>query len=153
MWAAQHKLGLHHKHWIYVMWVQKFNSQYTPTSIACATSNVHSNQMRRTSAVWRDILVCMLSGYCLMAYRTGSATHSELMCIISSTCNRDQLAYCSNSKAHNFAQESPIEKIKVPFWSAINVLSGGVLMSVSTKCGEWVVYAEPVTNCKTWYTV
>ena len=52
---------------------------------------------------------------------------------------------CSHSKAHNFAQESLIEKIKVPFWSAINVFSGGILISVSTKCGKWLVYAETVT--------
>ena len=57
-------------------------------------------------------------------------------------CNRDQLAYCSHSKAHNFAQESPIENIKVPLWSAINLLSGGVLISVSLHCGISPIYAE-----------
>jgi len=81
-----------------------------------------------------------------MAYRTGSPTRSEFTRIISTACDRNQVAYCSHSKAHNFAQESPIEKIKVPFWSAINVFSGGVLISVSTKCGKWVVYGERVTN-------
>jgi len=48
-------------------------------------------------------------------------------------------------KLINFAQESRIEKIKVPFSSAINVLSDSVLISVSTKCGEWVVYLERVS--------
>jgi len=28
------------------------------------------------------------------------------------------------------------------------VLSGAVLISVSRKCGEWLVYAEPVTNIR-----
>ena len=67
------------------------------------------------------------------------------MCIISIACDWNQVAYCSHSKAHIFAQESPIEKIKVPFWSAISVFSDGVLISVSTKCDEWVVYPERVT--------
>ena len=40
-------------------------------------------------------------------------------------------------------------KKKVPFSSAINVLFDGVLISVSTKCGKWVVYTERVT----FYTV
>jgi len=80
-----------------------------------------------------------------MTYRTGSPVHSEFMCIISTACDRNQVAYCSHSKAHNFAQESPIEKIKVPFSSAINALFNGVLISVSTKCSEWVVYTEGVT--------
>ena len=66
--------------------------------------------------------------------------------------------YCSLSlqsthttNIHNFAQESPIEKIKVPFRSAINVFSGGVLISVSTKCGEWVVYTERSQLGTPWY--
>ena len=80
-----------------------------------------------------------------MAYQTGSLTSSEFTCILSTACDRNQLAYCSHSKARNFAQESPIEKIKVPFWSAINLLSDSVLMSVSTKCGKWVLYSERVT--------
>jgi len=84
--------------------------------------------MRRISAVLLEILV-------------HSPTRSEFTCIVISACDRNQLAYCS---PHNFAQESLIDKIKVPFWSAINVLSGGVLISVSIKCGEWVVYPERV---------
>jgi len=34
----------------------------------------------------------------------------------------------------------------------MNVLSDGVLISVSTKCGEWVVYPEKVTyfNDNSW---
>ena len=78
-------------------------------------------------------------------YRTGSPTHSEFMRIRSTACDRNQVAYCSHSKAHNFAQESPIEKIKVPFWSAINVFSDGILILASTKCGKWVVYGKTVT--------
>ena len=38
-----------------------------------------------------------------------------------------------HSKAHNFVQESPYERIKVPFYSAINVPSDGVLISASTN--------------------
>ena len=88
----------------------------------------------------------MLSGYCSTSYQTRSPTRSEFTCIILSTsCDRDQLAYCSHSKAHNFAQESPIEKIKVPFWSAINLLSGGVLISVLLYCGVSPIYADLVT--------
>ena len=82
---------------------------------------------------------------CQTAYRTGSPTHSEFTRIISTACDRNQVAYCSHSKTHNFAQESRIEKIKVPLWSAINVFSGDVLISVSTKCGKWLVYGETVT--------
>ena len=115
------------------------------TLIACATSSVHNDQMCRTSIVQHEILVCILSGYCSFAYRTGSPTRLEFTRIISTACDRNQLAYCSHSNAHNFAQESPIEKIKVPFWSAINELSDGVLISVSTKCSEWLVYPERVT--------
>jgi len=70
---------------------------------------------------------------------------SEFTLIIITACDRDQLAYCSYSKTHNFAQESPIEKIKAPFRSAINLLSGGVLISVSLICGVSPIYAEPVT--------
>jgi len=80
-----------------------------------------------------------------MAYRTRSPTRSELTHVISTACDRDQLAYCSHSKAHNLAQGSPIENIKVPFWSAINLLSGSVLISVSLHCGISPIYAEPVT--------
>ena len=119
----------------------KFNS-LTQISIACTTYSVHNNRMRRTSAVQREILVRILSGYCSFAYRTGSPTRSEFTRIRS---DWNQLTYCLHSKAHNFAQESPIEKIKIPFRSPINVLSDGVLISVSTKCGEWVVYPERVT--------
>ena len=50
-----------------------------------------------------------------MAYRTGSPTRSEFTRVISTACDRDQLVYRSHSKAHNFAQGSPIEKIKVLF--------------------------------------
>ena len=57
----------------------------------------------------------ILLGYCLMAYQTGSPTRSEFTCVISTARDRDQLAYCPHSKANNFAQGSPIEKIKVPF--------------------------------------
>jgi len=39
-----------------------------------------------------------------VAYQTRSPTRSEFThIIISTTCNWDQLAYCSHSKAHNFA--------------------------------------------------
>jgi len=95
--------------------------------------------------LWHEILVRLYSGYFSSAYRTGSSTRSEFTLIISTACNWNQVAYCSHSKAHNLAQESPIEKIKVPFWSAINVFSDGVLISVSTKCGNWVVYGETAT--------
>ena len=87
----------------------------------------------------------VLSGYCSTAYWTGSPMRSEFTRVISTACDRDQLAYCSHSKAHNFAQESSIEKIKAPFWSAINLLSGGILISVSLTCGVSPIYAEPVT--------
>ena len=58
--------------------------------------------------------------------------------MISTVCDRNQLAYCSHSKAHNFAQESPIEKIKAP-----NVLSDGVLISVSTNAASgWFFHSR-----------
>ena len=114
------------------------------TLIACATSNVHT-----TERVGLPLCnVHIRSGYCWYcssAYQTGSPMCSEFTHIISTECDRNQVLYCSHSKAHNFAKESSIEKIKVPFWSAINVFSDGVLISVSTKCGEWVVYPERVT--------
>ena len=140
MWPALDKRPLHRKHWIYIMWVQS-SIVNMRTLIACPTSNVHNNRTHRTS----EILVRILSGYCSSAYRTGSPTRSEFTRIISTGCDRNQAVYWSHSKAHNFAQESLIEKIKVSFWSAINVFSDGVLISVSTKCGEWVVYPERVT--------
>ena len=93
------------------MWVQS-SIVNTRTSIACATSNMRNNRMRRTSAVSREILVRKLSGYCSIAYRTGSPTRSEFMCIISTACDWNQLAYCLHSKAHYLAQESPIQKNK-----------------------------------------
>ena len=144
MWPSPHKPATCRKHWIYVTWVQS-SIINTWTSIACATSNARNNRTRRTSAVWREILVRILSGYCSSAYQTGSPTCSEFTRIISTACDWNQVAYCSHSKACNFAQESPIEKIKVPFWSAINVFSDGVLIPVSTKCSKWMVYPERVT--------
>jgi len=65
--------------------------------------------------------------------------------ILKTACNQNQLMYCSHSKAHYFAQENLIDKIKVPFLSAMKVLSDCLIISVSTKCGEWVVYSERVT--------
>ena len=81
-----------------------------------------------------------------MTYLTGSPVHLQFTCIISTVCDQNQVVYCSHLKAHNFAQESPIDKIKVPFSSAINALFDGVLISISTKCGEWVVYTEVTYN-------
>ena len=72
-------------------------------------------------------------------------TCSETWCMgtIEIACDRNQLAYCSHSKAHNFAQESSIEKIKAPLWSAINALSDGVLISVSTNAaGGWFFHSR-----------
>ena len=48
-------------------------------------------------------------------------------------------------RVHIVCIQKLIEKIKVPFWSAIKMLSDGVIISVSTKCSEWMVYPEPVT--------
>ena len=139
MWPAMEKPTTRGKHWIYVTWVQS-SIVNTRTSIACATSNTRNNRMRRTSAVKHEVLVRILSGYCSTVYRTRSPTRSEFTCIISTAFDRNQLADCSHSKAHNFAQESLIEKLKAPLWSAINVLSDGVLISVSTKYREWLVF-------------
>ena len=50
LWPAQQKLSIRRKHWIYVTWVQS-SIVNTRTSIACATSEVHNNQTRKTSAV------------------------------------------------------------------------------------------------------
>ena len=38
----------------------------------------------------------------------------EFTCNISSVCDRNKLVYCLHSKAHSVAQETPIEKTKVP---------------------------------------
>jgi len=64
---------------------------------------------------------------------------------LKTACNQNQLMYCSHSKAHYFAQEILIDKIKVPFLSAMKVLSDCLIISVSTICGESVVYSERVT--------
>ena len=52
------------------------------------------------------------SSYCYFKVYMGTR---NLKRVISTACDRDQLAYCSHSKGHNFAQGNPIEKIKVPF--------------------------------------
>ena len=40
----------------------------------------------------------------------------------------------------------PIAKLKPPLCSAESKLPIGVKIPFSTKYGEWVIYAEPVTN-------
>ena len=50
LWSSPHKPTTFRKHWIYVTWVQS-SIVKTRTSIACATSDVHNNRTRRTSAL------------------------------------------------------------------------------------------------------
>ena len=76
-----------------------------------------------------------------MASQTGSPTRSGFMRVISTAYDRNDLTYRERSSAHNFARVRPIETIKLPLRSTINVLSDGIIISVLTKCGEWVVYA------------
>ena len=45
----------------------------------------------------------------------------------------------------SFATARSIAKLKPPLCSAESKLPIGVKIPFSTKCGEWVIYAEPVT--------
>ena len=140
LWPSEHKPPIHRKHWIYVTRVQ---SSMAPKRIliASATSNARNNWTRRTSRSQLEIIERILARYCSMASQTGSPTRLEFMRVISTAYDRNDLAYRERSSAHNFARVRPIGKIKLPLWSAINVLSDGIIISVLTKCGEWVVYA------------
>ena len=53
---------------------------------------------------------------------------------------------CVRTRRCNFATERSIAKLKPPLCSAESKLPIGVKIPFSTKCGEWVIYAEPVTN-------
>ena len=110
-------------------------------SLNFATSNACNNWTRRTSRSQLKTIECILARYCPMESQTGSPTRLEFMCVISTAYDQNDLAYRERSSAHNLARVSPIENIKLPLWSAINVLSDGIIISVLTKCGEWVVYA------------
>ena len=48
-------------------------------------------------------------------------------------------------RRHSFATARSIAKLKPPLCSAESKLPIGVKIPFSTKCGEWVIYAEPVT--------
>ena len=49
------------------------------------------------------------------------------------------------TQRHSFATARSITKLKPPLCSAESKLPIGVKIPFSTKCGEWVIYAEPVT--------
>ena len=49
------------------------------------------------------------------------------------------------TQRHSFATARLIAKLKPPLCSAESKLPIGVKTPFSTKCGEWVIYAEPVT--------
>ena len=49
------------------------------------------------------------------------------------------------TQRHSFATARLIAKLKPPLCSAENKLRIGVKIPFSTKYGEWVIYAEPVT--------
>ena len=51
------------------------------------------------------------------------------------------------TRRRSFATAWSIAKLKPPLCSAENKLPIGVKIPFSTKCGEWVIYAEPVTYC------
>ena len=50
----------------------------------------------------------------------------------------------------SFATARSIAKLKPPLCSAESKLSIGVKIPFSTKCGEWVIYVEPVTYFASW---
>ena len=137
LWLALDKPPIHRKYWINFT-LREFKVQYLIRELWSCVLLLTFITTEHRGLPFVTILVRILSGYCSSAYLTGRPTCSEFTHIISNACDRNQVVYCSHSKAHNLAQESPIEKIKVPFWSAINVFSDVVLISVSTKCGEWV---------------
>ena len=49
------------------------------------------------------------------------------------------------TRSRSFATARSITKLKPPLCSAESKLPIGVKIPFSTKCGEWVIYAEPVT--------
>ena len=49
------------------------------------------------------------------------------------------------TRRRSFATARSIAKLKPPLCSAESKLPIGVKIPFSTKCGEWVIYAEPVT--------
>ena len=53
---------------------------------------------------------------------------------------------CTQSRS--FATAWSITKLKPPLCSAESKLPIGVKIPFSTKCVEWVIYAEPVTIIK-----
>ena len=50
------------------------------------------------------------------------------------------------TRRRSFATARPIAKLKPPLCSVESKLPIGVKIPFSTKCGKWVIYAEPVTN-------
>ena len=54
-------------------------------------------------------------------------------------------ATCVRTRSRSFATARSIAKLKPPLCSAESKLPIGVKIPFSTKCGEWVIYAEPVT--------
>ena len=54
------------------------------------------------------------------------------------------------TRRRSFATARPIAKLKPPLCSAESKLPIGVKIPFSTKCSEWVIYAEPVTYRDVW---
>ena len=52
------------------------------------------------------------------------------------------------TQRRSFATARSIAKLKPPLCSVESKLPIGVKIPFSTKCGEWVIYAEPVTYTK-----
>ena len=50
------------------------------------------------------------------------------------------------TRRHSFTTAQSIAKLKPPLCSAESKLPIGVKIPFSAKYGEWVIYAEPVTN-------
>ena len=65
--------------------------------------------------------------------------------ILKTVCNQKSTCVLFAFKSSLLCTRKSDDKIKVPFLSAMNVLSDCLIISVSTKCGEWVVYSERVT--------
>ena len=54
-------------------------------------------------------------------------------------------ATCVRIRRRSFATAQSIAKLKPPLCSAESKLPIGAKIPFSTKCSEWVIYAEPVT--------